>query len=83
MSRLEREADSVWACRKFNLFGKLEEMLTCIRLAYCEIYVALGTLFRRFENLKCNKLSPHDLAYLDFLASAPLDDAAVLKVFEE
>jgi hypothetical protein len=38
-------------------------------LAYCEIYVTLGTLFRRFECLKANKLSPEDLVYDDYFSS--------------
>lgn len=38
-------------------------------LAYCELYVTLGTLFRRFEHLKVNKLSPEDLVYDDYFSS--------------
>jgi hypothetical protein len=33
----------------------------CNRLAYCELYVSLGTLFRRFRHLKSNTLTPDDL----------------------
>jgi hypothetical protein len=40
-----------------------------LSLAYCELYVTLGTLFRRFEHLKGNKLSPEDLAYDDYFSS--------------
>lgn len=38
-------------------------------LAYCELYVTLGTLFRRFEHLKGNQLSPEDLVYDDYFSS--------------
>lgn len=38
-------------------------------LAYCELYVTPSTLFRRFENLKANKISPEDLVYDDYFSS--------------
>jgi cytochrome P450 len=53
------------------------------RLAYCELYVTLGTLFRRFENLKCDKLSAYDRSYIDHFSSFVPADAAVFKVFVE
>jgi hypothetical protein len=40
-----------------------------IRLAYCELYVTLGTLFRRFEIMKGNHLTPDDLVYDDYFSS--------------
>jgi hypothetical protein len=40
-----------------------------LRLAYCELYVTLGTLFRRFEHMKGNHLTPQDLAYDDYFSS--------------
>jgi hypothetical protein len=40
-------------------------------LAYCELYVVLGTLFRRFDNIKGNRLSPDDLVYDDYLSAYP------------
>lgn len=44
------------------------------RLAYCELYVTLGTLFRQFENLKGNVLTERDLSYVDhFSGFHPLD----------
>jgi cytochrome P450 len=39
------------------------------RLAYCEIYVTLGTLFRRFENMKSNHLTAEDLVLDDYFSS--------------
>jgi hypothetical protein len=38
-------------------------------LAYYEIYVTLGTLFRQFECLKANKLGTEDLVYDDYFSS--------------
>jgi hypothetical protein len=37
-------------------------------LAYCELYVALGTLFRRFDRLKVYRTRPQDLVYDDFFS---------------
>ena len=37
-------------------------------LAYCELYVTLGTLFRRFENLKANDLTDEDREYNDYFS---------------
>jgi len=37
-------------------------------LAYCEIYVSLGTLFRRYQALKPMPLSAEDLQYEDYFA---------------
>jgi len=38
------------------------------RLAYCELYVSLGTLFRRFPTMKSNVLTPADLVYDDYFS---------------
>lgn len=38
------------------------------RLAYCEIYVTLGTLFRRYQTLKAMPLSEEDLQFEDYFA---------------
>jgi len=43
-------------------------------LAYCELYVTLGTMFRHFEKMKSNYLTAEDLTYNDyFSAQTPLD----------
>jgi hypothetical protein len=43
-------------------------------LAYCELYVTLGSVFRRFENLKANDLTEEDRAYNDYFSGQhPLD----------
>lgn len=39
------------------------------RLAYCELYVTLGTIFRKFENLKADQIGPEDLIYDDYFSS--------------
>lgn len=38
-------------------------------LAWCELYLTLGTLFRRFENLEGNHLTDEDLAYNDYFSA--------------
>ena len=40
-------------------------------LAYCELHVVLGILFRKFDNLKGSHLSPEDLVYDDYLSAYP------------
>ncbi|TAQ87316.1 hypothetical protein B7494_g4362 [Chlorociboria aeruginascens] len=52
-------------------FGKGSRACVGINLAYCELYVVLGTLFRRFEHLQGNKLGPKDLVYDDYLSAYP------------
>lgn len=45
-----------------------------IRLAYSELYITLGTLFRRFENMQSNVLTEEDRTIVDCFASCyPLD----------
>ena len=44
-------------------------MLILCSLAYCESYVTVGTLFRRFPDLTGNELSPEDLVYDDYFSS--------------
>ncbi|KAI9852160.1 MAG: hypothetical protein M1838_001623 [Thelocarpon superellum] len=45
-----------------------------LRLAYCELYVTLGTLFRRCDDLKVYETGLEDLTYEDYFASYhPLD----------
>lgn len=34
-------------------------------LAYCELYVTLGTLFRRFDSLRVFQAKPEDLFCID------------------
>ncbi len=38
-------------------------------LAYCELYLTLGTFFRRFEKLSVYKTGREDLVYDDFFSS--------------
>lgn len=38
-------------------------------LAYCELYVTLGTIFRRAENLRVYQTGLEDLVYDDFFSS--------------
>lgn len=50
------------------------------RLAYCEVYVMLGTLFRRFPSLKANDLKPEDMVIDDYFGSHYSADAPKLHV---
>ena len=38
-------------------------------LAYCELYVTLGMLFRRFGDLEVYNTGPEDLVYDDYFSS--------------
>jgi cytochrome P450 len=51
--------------KAFVPFGKGTRGCVGMPLAYCELYVSLGTLFRRFGNMKPNVLTPEDLVYDD------------------
>ena len=39
------------------------------RLAYCELYVTIGTLFHRFANLEAYKTTTEDLVFDDFFSA--------------
>ena len=54
-----------------NLFftRKRADFSSICSLAYCELYVTVGTLFRRFPDLKVNELSAEDLAYDEYFSS--------------
>jgi hypothetical protein len=45
------------------------------RLAYCELHVTLGTIFRQFGNLKANGVKPEDFVMDDFFSSYHPDEA--------
>jgi cytochrome P450 len=53
----------------FVPFGKGSRACVGMNLAYCELYVVIGTLFRRFANMKGNHLTAEDLAYDDYFSS--------------
>ncbi|KFY66112.1 hypothetical protein V496_02171 [Pseudogymnoascus sp. VKM F-4515 (FW-2607)] len=55
--------------KAFVPFSKGTRGCVGINLAYCELYVTLGTLFRKFKNLKGNELTAEDLVYLDYFSS--------------
>lgn len=48
-----------------------EDLLMTLRfrLAYCELYVTLGTFFRRFHDLTVFETTPADMDYDDFFSS--------------
>lgn len=38
-------------------------------LAYAELYIVLGNMFRRFDNMKPNELKPEDRVYNDYISA--------------
>ncbi|KIM93253.1 hypothetical protein OIDMADRAFT_173290 [Oidiodendron maius Zn] len=50
-------------------FGKGSRQCVGMPLAYCELYVTLGTIFRRTENLEVYQTGPEDLVYDDYFSS--------------
>jgi len=56
------------------------ELTRANRLAYCELYVTLGTFFRRFPNLEGNDLKPEDMVMDDYFGGHYPADAPKLHV---
>jgi cytochrome P450 len=58
---------------------------TCIgqNLAVCELYVMLGTLFRRFDSLAAWDVGPEDMTYVDYFTSFHPKDSRTFKVVEK
>jgi hypothetical protein len=56
------------------------QLILLCRLAYCELYVTLGTLFRRFDQLEGNHLTADDLIYDDYFSSYHPLTATVFQV---
>jgi len=54
--------------------------LLIISLAYCELYVVLGTLFRRFDNMKPNHLTAEDRVYDDYISACNPHEATKFHV---
>lgn len=55
--------------RAFIPFGKGSRACAGMNLAYCELYVVIGTMFRRFPNLAGNRLTAEDLVYEDYFSA--------------
>ena len=65
-----RTSSSHFVKRIITLFSARKLIFPSVcSLAYCELYVTVGTLFRRFPKLKGNKLSAEDLVYDDYFSS--------------
>ena len=71
-------ASNQWNKAKVVIKSSWNNIVTCLStrklialcsLAYCDLLVTVGTLFRRFPNLKGNKLSAEDLVYDDYFSS--------------
>ncbi|KAI9815380.1 MAG: hypothetical protein M1832_005519 [Thelocarpon impressellum] len=55
-------------------FGKGSRQCLGMPLAYCELYVTLGTLFRHCDKLRVHECGPEDMTYEDYFAAYhPLD----------
>jgi len=55
-------------------FGSGQRQCAGMPLAYCELYVVIGRIFRKFENLKGSEMSGDDLVWDDyFIAYRPLN----------
>ncbi|KAH7347993.1 cytochrome P450 monooxygenase-like protein [Pyrenochaeta sp. MPI-SDFR-AT-0127] len=78
---LTNEKQKMW--KAFVPFGKGSRMCVGMPLAFCELYVTLGSIFRRFEHLKGNELSAYDLLYDDFFASHRPMDAVKFHIIEQ
>jgi hypothetical protein len=52
-------------------------------LAYSELYITLGTLFRRFDKLKVYNTGPEDLVYDDYFSSYHPVDARKFHVIDQ
>ncbi|KAH8704058.1 cytochrome P450 [Talaromyces proteolyticus] len=50
-------------------FGKGSRQCVGMPLAYCELYVTLGRIFRHFDNLSTDHKSVEDLLYSDYFSS--------------
>jgi hypothetical protein len=50
-------------------------------LAYCELYVSLGTFFRRFEDLQSNELTEYDRTYDDYFSPYYAEDTNLLHIY--
>ncbi|CZS93103.1 uncharacterized protein RCO7_07846 [Rhynchosporium graminicola] len=66
--------------KAFVPFGKGSRGCIGINLAYCELYVSLGTMFRRYENLLSNHLTEEDWEYDDYFSGYPRPGATKFHV---
>lgn len=61
-------------------FSKGTRMCIGTNLAWAMIYITLGTLFRRFENLQAPNIGPEDMVHQDYFGSQPPINARRLSV---
>ncbi|KAL4929232.1 cytochrome P450 [Aspergillus undulatus] len=52
-------------------FGKGSRQCVGMQLAYCELYVTLGRVFRQFDNLKTRAKSREELLFDDYFSAYP------------
>jgi hypothetical protein len=78
----------VWACREYTLYTHRRSFpiswhTHVLRLAYCELYVTLGTFFRRFGDLKVFETTPDDMDYDDFFSSYHVPEKKWFKAYRK
>ncbi len=56
-------------------FSKGNRMCIGLPLAMCELYVAIGQLFRKFDDLKPINVGPEDMVYEDYFGAFHPSDA--------
>jgi len=61
-------------------FGKGSRQCIGMPLAYCELYITLGTIFRRFDGLENYETRPEDLVYDDYFSSYHPPEAKKFRV---
>jgi len=61
-------------------FSKGNRMCIGLPLAMCELYLAIGQLFRRFDDLTPIDVGPKDMVYEDYFGAFHPKDARKLRV---
>lgn len=83
-SRWTRTDPNTFRTREKCLVSFSRGSRTCIgqNLALCELYVTLGTLFRRFEDLELFDVGPEDMTYVDYFSAFHPKGARAFRVVE-
>lgn len=66
---LAKVPGSVLGCSTYIIMPILCSCVHRFRLAYCELYVTLGRLFRQYDSLRTRKKQPEEMVYDDYFSS--------------
>lgn len=66
---LAKVPDSASGCSTYTIISIVCSCVHRYRLAYCELYVTLGRLFRRYDNLTTRKKQPEEMVYDDYFSA--------------